>query len=300
MRITILGNNSALPAFGRHPTAQAVTVYGEVLLIDCGEGTQIQMQRFGIKWKNIRHIFISHLHGDHYFGLPGLINSMSLLGRTAPLHVYAPDGLKNIMDSILNVANTTLGYPLHYHTLTQGNHLLADELNYNVRSFAVEHGIACYGFLITTKTRGRKIVPLRCQQAGVPTEYYEELKAGKDFTSPTGIVVSNDSLTEEGPLPKRYAYCADTLYTESFLPIIDGVDGLYHEATYLHEEAEKAKLRYHSTAAQAAQLANKANAKLLLLGHFSSKYRELDDFQKEATAIFPNTIVTTEGQAYDL
>jgi ribonuclease Z len=300
MRITILGNNSALPAFGRHPTAQTVTVYGESLLLDCGEGTQIQMQRYGVKWKNVHHIFISHMHGDHYFGLPGLVNSMSLLGRTAPLHLYGPETLKPILDAILSAATTELKYPLHFYPLHGEGGLLVDTPSFSVTSFPVEHGIACFGFLVEMKTRGRRILPDKCRERGIPSDYFEQLKQGNDYASADGTIVPNGEVTTDGPTPKKYAYCSDTLFTESFLHVINGVDMIYHESTYLDADAEKAAARFHSTSVQAAKLAKLANAKQLLLGHFSSKYKELDPFGEEAAQIFPNVIVSVEGVAYDL
>lgn len=300
MRVTILGNNSALPAFGRHPTAQTVTVYGEILLMDCGEGTQLQMQRYGVKWKNVHHIFISHLHGDHYFGLPGLINSMSLLGRSAPLHLYAPRGLKAILEAILNVANTTLCYPLHFHELPDGEGLLVETEAFMVHCFPVQHSIDCHGFLVTTKTRGRRILPEKCAEHGIEPEHFESLKQGNDYITATGGVIKNEWVTENGPIPKKYAYCADTIYTESYLHLIQNADAIYHEATYLEQDADRATARFHSTAMQAATLAQKAGVKQLLLGHFSSKYKELEAFKEEATSIFPNTVVAVEGVAYDL
>ncbi|MBX2904564.1 MAG: ribonuclease Z [Taibaiella sp.] len=300
MRVTILGNNSALPAFGRHPTAQTVTVYGEVLLLDCGEGTQLQMQRYGQKWKNVHHIFISHMHGDHYFGLPGLVNSMSLLGRTAPLNIYAPAGLEPILDLILRSANTELKYPLHFHRLSGEGGRLVESPTFSVDFFPVEHGIECYGFLVETKTRGRRILPEKCKEYNIPVEHFEELKDGNDFVAPDGAIIKNAWVTAEGPEPKRYAYCTDTLFTERFLPLIQGVDMIYHESTYLEEDEDKAIARFHSTATQAAELARMANAKHLLLGHFSSKYKELEPFREQAARIFPNVTVSVEGVAYDL
>lgn len=300
MKVTILGNNSALPAFGRHPSAQAVSVYGEVLLIDCGEGTQIQMQRYGLRWRSVHHIFISHLHGDHYFGLPGLVNSMSLLGRTAPLHLYAPAELKPILDAILNVADTVLSYPLYFHPLPEGTALLADDPSFSVTCFPVEHRIQCHGFLIERKTRGRKLLPDKCNEFGIPAAYYEHLKQGKDYERKDGLLIKNEWVTDAGPAVKKYAYCADTLFTDSFLSTIQGADTIYHECTYLEKDLAKALARYHSTAAQAAQLAKLAGAKQLLLGHFSSKYKELEPFQEEASAIFPNVFVSIEGTAYEI
>ena len=300
MKVTILGNNSALPAFGRHPTAQAVTVYGEVLLLDCGEGTQIQMQKYGLRWRSVHHIFISHLHGDHYFGLPGLLNSMSLLGRTSPLHLYAPAELKPIIDAILEVADTVLAYPFYFHPLPAGSMLLVDDPSFSVTCFPVEHRIQCHGFLVERKTRGRKIVPDKCNEYEIPAAYYEQLKQGHDYERKDGLLVKNEWVTEDGPAHKKYAYCADTLFTESFLPVITGADTIYHECTYLEKDAGKAAARFHSTAAQAAQVAKMAGAKQLLLGHFSSKYKELEPFHDEASPVFPNVFVTVEGTAYEI
>ena len=299
MRITILGNNSALPAFGRHPSAQTVTIYGEVLLIDCGEGTQIQMQRYGVKWGKLHHIFISHLHGDHYFGLPGLLNSMSLMGRKEPLHLYAPPELKPILDSIMDVAHSEFSYPLYFHPLTDETTKLLETPSFSVSCFQVTHRIKCYGFLFETRYKGRKLLPEKCMAYNIPTAFYESLKQGNDYTRENGEIIKNEQVTEDPPPPKKYAYCADTLFTDNYLPVITGVDALYHEATYLESDIAKAVARYHSTAAQAAQIAKLANAGQLLLGHFSSKYKELDQFSEEACAVFPNTLITVEGAVYD-
>lgn len=300
MKVTILGNNSALPAFGRHPTAQAVSVYGEVLLIDCGEGTQSQMQRYGLRWRSMHHIFISHLHGDHYFGLPGLINSMSLLGRVAPLHLYAPAPLQPIIESILTIADTVLSYPFYFHPLPEGSALLVDDPSFSVTCFPVNHRIQCHGFLVERKTRGRKLLPDKCAEYNIPSVFYDSLKQGSDYEGEDGAIVKNEWVTEDGPAVKKYAYCADTLFTDSFLDVIQGADTIYHECTYLEADKEKALKRYHSTAAQAAQLAKMANAKQLLLGHFSSKYKELEPFREEAAVIFPNVFVSIEGTAYEV
>jgi ribonuclease Z len=300
MKVTILGNNSALPAFGRHPTSQIVSVGGTLVMLDCGEAAQIQMQRFGLKWRKLEYILISHLHGDHYFGLPGLINSMSLLGRTAPLHVYAPARLQHIIQEILDVADTVLAFPYYFHPLPEGAAVLEDNEQFSISCFPVEHRITCHGFLIERKTRGRKINPELCREYEIPAYFYERLKQGEDYIQKDGSVVKNEWVTEDGPSPKKYAYCADTIYTESFLPYIQGADTIYHECTYMHEDVEKATARYHSTARQAAELAVMANAKQLLLGHFSSKYKELNQFYDEAAAVFPNVFVTQEGAAYEI
>jgi ribonuclease Z len=300
MKVTILGNNSALPAFGRHPTSQIVSVYGELIMLDCGEGAQIQMQRYGLKWGKMQHIFISHLHGDHYFGLPGLINSMSLLGRTLPLHLYAPAGLQPIIQQILDVADTTLSYPFYFHPLPEGSAVLADTNIFKVTCFPVNHRIPCHGFLIERKTKGRKLLPDKCREYEIPAYYYDKLKEGYDYERKDGDIIKNEWVTEEGPTPKKYAYCADTIFTDAFLPYIQGADTIYHECTYLEADKEKAQARFHSTARQAAEIARQANAKQLLLGHFSSKYKELNVFRDEAAEVFPNVQVTIEGAAYEI
>lgn len=300
MKVTILGNNSALPAFGRNPTCQVVSVWGEDIMIDCGEGAQSQMHRHAVKWRKLSHIFISHMHGDHYFGLPGLINSMSLLGRTAPVYLYAPAPIMKMLQDIVDLAGAELSYPLHFTPLPEGSALLVDNDKFSVRCFPVEHRIPCHGFLIESKTRGRKILPAKCYEYEIPRYYYDKLKQGEDYERKDGTIIKNEVLTTEGPAPKKYAYCADTLYTDSFLEHIQGADTIYHETTYLHKEAEKAAARYHSTPIQAAEIAKKANAKQLLIGHYSSKYKDLYPFRDEARTVFENTLITLEGNSYDV
>lgn len=300
MKVTILGNNSALPAFGRHPTSQVVSVYGALIMLDCGEGTQVQMQRYGLRWRHLEHIFISHLHGDHYFGLPGLINSMSLLGRTAPLHLYAPAQLEQMMNWIFEVADTELCFPYTFHPLPEGTEKLVENDMFSVTCFPVNHRIQCHGFLVERKTRGRKLLSDKAKEYEIPAEYYDRLKQGADYERPDGTIVQNEWVTDDGPVPKKYAYCADTSFTDSFLDVIQGADTIYHECTYLGKDSDKAEKRFHSTAAQAAELAKMANAKQLLLGHFSSKYRDLEPFREEALPIFPNVQVTIEGTAYEI
>ncbi len=300
MKVTVLGNNSALPAFGRHPTSQVVSVYGEEILLDCGEATQIQMQRYDIRWRKMHHIFISHLHGDHYFGLPGLITSMSLLGRTAPLHLYAPAGLEKIINDILAVADTVLSYPLHFYALPEGAQLLVDEKSFSVSCFPVSHRIACHGFIIQRKTKGRKLLPDKCREYEIPAYYYDKIKQGHDYERKDGSIVKNEWVSEDGPSPKKYAYCADTIYHEDIIQYIKGADTIYHECTYLQADAERAASRFHSTAADAGRIAYLAGAKQLLLGHYSSRYRDITVFQNEAAAIFPNVQATIEGAAYEI
>ncbi|GAA4313176.1 ribonuclease Z [Compostibacter hankyongensis] len=297
--LTILGNNSALPAHGRAPTAQVVTYHNRRYLVDCGEGTQMQMSRYKIRRSKIGHIFISHLHGDHYYGLPGLINSLSLTGRKAPLHVYAPPELEPILQLQLQCADTQLGYELLFTPLTaEGTGLLLDEGDLQVHYFSTQHRIPCFGFLFREIHRKRKIDPERILRYAIPVEYYKRLQQGEDYTAPDGTVIPNEQLTLPPPPGRSYAYCADTRYTESLIPQVSGCDLLYHETTYLEHEAEKAFRRYHSTTVQAATLAVRAGVKKLLVGHFSSQYESLDPFAEECRPVFPRTETALEGVSY--
>ncbi len=297
--VTILGNNSAVPAFDRHPTSQVVTLDGNNYLVDCGEGTQIQMINYKIRRSKISHIFISHLHGDHYFGLIGLITSFSLLGHKQELHVFGPSPLKEIIDLQLKVADTQLCYPLHIHSITENGTLLDNE-KLSVKCFRTNHRIECYGFMFTQKRQLRKLDPDKAKEFGIPQSFYDRLKSGEDYTQKDGTVVKNDKVTTAGEPGRTYAFCADTKYDESLIPHIKDADMIYHETTYLDNLRERAESRFHSTSKQAAELAKKANVKKLLIGHFSSKYDTLEEFEMEAREIFPNTELALEGTAYTI
>jgi ribonuclease Z len=300
MKITILGNNSALPAHNRYPTCQIVNIDECFIMIDCGEAAQVLLKKHGISWNKIRHIFISHLHGDHYFGLPGLLNSMSLLGRTESLYLYAPAPLQQMIQQILDVANTVLSYPLHFVPLPEGSAILADNAVFSLQCFPVEHRIFCQGLLVTEKSKGRKLLAERCRYYEIPAAYYKQLKAGADYERKDGLMVKNDWVTEPGKQDRKYAYCADTLYTESFLQFVMNVDLMYHESTYLEIDKDRAANRFHSTAKQAAQLAVKAGAHKLLLGHYSSKYKSTEEFEVEARTIFLQSFASKEGDVFEL
>lgn len=295
--VTILGNNSALPMHDRHPTSQVVTLEEHMFLVDCGEGTQMQMNRYKIRRSRIRHIFISHLHGDHYFGLPGLLNSYALNGRTDALHLYAPPQMKQILDIQFQSAGTVLSYPLHFFPLEREG-LIADEKKFTVECFEVYHRIPCWGFLFREKPKPRKLVSEMLQQYNIPAYYYKHLKEGADYTGKDGELIRNDRVTKPAPPPSSYAFCADTIFDERIAAKIKNVDLVYHEATYLHELEERASSRFHATARQAATIASLAGAKNLLIGHFSSKYDILDPFLEEAAAVFPNTELALEGVTY--
>ena len=294
--VTILGNNSALPAYNRHPTSQVISLNDQVFLVDCGEGTQMQMNTYKIRRGKINHIFISHLHGDHYFGLPGLITSYGLLGRITDLYLHAPAALKPILDLQLNISDTKLPYTLHFQAL-ENTPVLIDEDHVMVECFKVFHRIDCWGFLFREKRNPRKINAEATEKYGIPISYYEKLKRGDDCVF-DGKTISNHELTIANKPVRVYAYCADTLYNETLVEKIEHVNMLYHEATYLKDKHEKAISRFHSTTVQAAQLAKLAKVKSLLIGHFSSTYEKLDDFLTEAQEIFPDTQLALEGQTY--
>lgn len=297
LAVTILGNNSAVPAFNRHPTSQVVTTDGTSFLVDCGEGTQTQMMLYKIRRSKISHIFISHLHGDHYFGLIGLLNSFGLLNRIPDLHLFAPAPLKEIIDLQLKVANNELPFNLQFHPITE-ERLLVDEEKYSIRCFRTNHQIECYGFSFAEKKKPRRLLPEKAKEYGIPSLFFEKLTMGEDYARKDGSIVKNEWVTEEGAKGKVYAFCADTKYYEPIIPHIKNADLIYHETTYLNNLAERAALRFHSTSGQAALIAQKAEVKKLLIGHFSSKYEKLDEFEKEAREVFANTDLALEGVTY--
>ena len=297
LAVTILGNNSALPAFDRHPTAQVVTMDEHIFLIDCGEGTQMQMAKYKIRRSKINHIFISHLHGDHYFGLIGLLTSMGLLGRSQDLNVYASPPLKDIIGLQLQAANIELPYPLHFHPLIQEGPIVR-EAKFEVSCFHVYHRIECWGFRFREIRAFRKVNPEKARQYGVPSSFFDRLKWGESYETQNGDIVENQWVTDPAIKAKSYAYSADTLYDERIIEKVQGVDLLYHETTYLKDLEERAGKRFHSTTVQAATVAQKAGAQRLLIGHFSSKYEKLEAFEQEAREVFPNTELALEGVTY--
>lgn len=299
LSVTILGNNSAVPAFNRHPTSQVVTQDGVNYLVDCGEGTQIQMIKYKIRRGKISHIFISHLHGDHYFGLVGLLHTFGLLTHKQELHVFGPAPLQQIIEMQMNVAETQLPYPLHFHTLS-GNAVLVDNDKIRISCFKTTHRIECYGFLFEEKEGKRKLLIDKIRKLNIPVSFYTSLQNGLDYITPRGQKIENDSVTAPPEKGKKYAFCADTRYDESLIPIIYGADMIYHETTYLDNMREKAFDRYHSTTRQAAELARKAMVKKLVIGHFSSKYCSLEQFEAEAREVFPNTVLAEEGSIYEV
>ncbi|MCC7224485.1 MAG: ribonuclease Z [Chitinophagales bacterium] len=298
--LTILGANSAKPAFGRHPSAQILQIGEKICLIDCGEGTQAQMIRYGVNSAKINHIFISHLHGDHYLGLIPLLDSMSLNKRTVPLNLYAPPDLMRVLDTHQAVSKAYYSYPIHFcPTQAEYSELVLDTPTFTVRTLPLAHvRMACTGFLFVEKPMPRKMLGEQIQQYNIPFDQIKDLKNGDDYILPDGTVIPNAELTIANRPPYSYAYCSDTAYTETLIPLIKDTTILYHEATYLKDMQEKAAERGHSTAEQAAQIALKAEVKRLIIGHYSSKYANLTPFVEEARAVFAHSDLAIEGNRY--
>ncbi len=302
--VTILGSNSAMPVYDRHPSAQVLNINEQLYLIDCGEGTQIQLQKYNIRPSKINHIFISHLHGDHYLGLVPLLDTFALLGRTAPIHLYGPPLLIKVIDLHRTINGWTIDdapYKIHFHPLDPLNsELILDSKKLIVKSIPMNHRVPCTGFLFEEKPKERKMLAEKITTFNIPYTAIPNIKKGADYTTTEGKVIPNEELTVPPPPTRSYAYCSDTAYNESILPIIKGVDLLYHEATYLEDRAELAAPRGHSTAKEAALIAQKAGVKKLLLGHFSSRYHELHPFVEEAKTVFEHSKLATEGHVFEV
>jgi ribonuclease Z len=299
LAVTILGNNSALPAFDRHPTSQVITMEDQIFLVDCGEGTQMQMAKYKVRRSKINYILISHLHGDHYFGLIGLLTSMGLLGRTQDLHIYAPAPLQDIIGLQLRVADIHLPYPLHFHIL-EGDAVIIREPKLEVSCFPVYHRIECWGFLFREVRPFRRVNPEKARQFDIPSSFFDRLKWGESYLTKDGKLVENQWVTEPANKAKSYAYAADTIFDERVAHRVRGVDMLYHETTYLKDLEQQAGKRFHSTTIQAATIAREAGVQRLLIGHFSSKYEKLHPFEQEAQEVFPNTELAIEGVTYKI
>jgi ribonuclease Z len=295
--VTILGNNSAIPSHNRHPTAQVLQTEDQLVLIDCGEGTQMQMSLYKIKRSRINHIFISHLHGDHYFGLIGLLNSLSLNKRTNDLHIYGPEKLQSIIEIQMDASGNGFPFTIHFHKLEK-EEILLETKKLSVECFKVNHRIECWGFIFREIKNARKIIPSEVNKYNIPKSFYENLHHGEDYVTAGKEVIKNEILTEPTEQPRSYAYCADTAFYNPIAEKIKNVDLVYHESTYLADLEKKASARFHSTSKQAAEIAKKAGAKKLLLGHFSSMYETLEKFKEEACEIFENTEIAEEGTCY--
>jgi len=295
--LLILGSSSASPTSERNPSAQLLNIAERFFLIDCGEATQIQLRRFKAKFQAIDHIFISHLHGDHFFGLPGLLSSMHLLGRKQELTIYGPKELKEVIDKINQVSETTLNYPVKWvFTSNQGLQLLFEDDKVEVFSFPLKHRIFCTGFLFREKPLSRKIDKYKLEKLNVSIADILLLKNGQDVVNNDGILVKNSEATLDPPPPRSYAYCSDTIYRPETTLFVAGVDLLYHETTFLDDQLDRAKKTYHTTARQASEIAKAANVKTLLIGHFSARYNDLNMFLDEAKPGFANCLLATDGK----
>ena len=299
--VTILGSSSATPVYNRNPTSQLLNCNEKFYLIDCAEGTQQQLIKFGLKAAKIDYIFISHLHGDHYFGLIGLLSSMHLNGRIKPLYIYAPAPIREILELQFKYSDTTLKYELIYHAIdpTQSEVILQNN-DVVVETIPLNHRIATTGFKFTEKKRLRKLLIEKLEKEEVAVELYPLLKRGVDLTLPNGDVLLNVDYTTDSAEPKTYCYCSDTLFDPQYFEQIRGCDTLYHEATFLHELLERAKETHHTTALQAGQVAQIVGAKKLLIGHFSSRYKTLSEILEETKSVFEHTSLAIEGTTFEI
>lgn len=301
MKLTILGCNAATPRKNAQTTAQLLDIKGNLILIDCGEGTQIQLRKLGIKFARIQHIFISHLHGDHFYGLIGLISTFRLLGRDADLHIYGPKGIKEIIILQLKLAKSWTDYSLYFHELESSkSEVVFEDEKISVTTIPLDHRVYTNGYLFKEKIGPRKINITAAKEYGVEVCDMENLKSGKDFIDSNGNTVSNAILTTDPDAPKSYAFCSDTAYKEDIVPLISEASMLYHESTFLDSHKDLAAKTKHSTAAEAAQIASKANVSGLILGHYSTRYGDLSAFVDEAKQYFDPVILSEDGKVIDI
>ncbi len=297
-KLTILGCHSATPRTLAHTSSQFLEMNNECLLIDCGEGTQRQLRKYKIKFSKIKHVFISHLHGDHFFGLIGLISTFNLLNRNAELHVYGPKGIKEIILLQLKLSKSWVDYPLYFHELeSKESELILENDKIEVYTIPLKHRVYTNGFLFKEKPQPRKLNMTAIQgHPQIDICDYQNLKDGKNFKNEDGTQIENSLLTTDPPKVLSYAYCSDTAYNEDIIPLIKGIDLLYHESTFLDAHDELATKTKHSTATQAASIAEKAGVNRLLLGHYSSRYASIELFQEEAKKIFNNVELAEAGK----
>lgn len=297
--VTILGSSSATPIYNRNPTSQALNINERIYLIDCGEGTQQQMLRFDVKPGKIDHIFISHLHGDHYLGLIGLLSSMNLNGRKKTMHLFGPPDLRKIIDVHLECSWTSIGYDIDFHPLhTDYSELILDNQDVTVETIILNHRIPCTGFIFRQKKPLLKLDANQLELYNVGRNQYFNLKKGKDFINEQGEAVPNSTFTITPEEPKSYAYCSDTLAGRDYIEQIRNVDLLYHEATFMHNLLSRAQETYHTTALQAGEIALEAGVENLLIGHFSARYKTLDGLLEEARSVFKPTELAIEGRLF--
>ena len=302
-QVTVLGCGSAVPTSWHNPSSQMVQYDNRQFLVDCGEGTQMQMIKYKVKYAKLDHIFITHLHGDHFFGLIGLMNTLHLMRREKTLHLFAPLDLHEIIRTQLRLTNTRLYYPLDFHALEdyRNDELLYENKHLSVRSFPLKHSVPVWGFLFRENPLHPNIDKAFVKKYKPSIEQIKTIKEGADFVSPEGKILPNDQITIPSPQPRSFAYCSDTAYLENTAEYVKGVDLLYHESTFDNSREELAGITLHSTAAEAARVALKAGAKKLLLGHYSARFKkDAQILQKEAREIFPESYLSDEGETYDI
>lgn len=293
--VHILGCGSALPTTRHFATSQVVNLRDKLFMIDCGEGAQLQLRKSRLKFSRLNHIFISHLHGDHCFGLLGLISTFGLLGRTAELHIHSPKGLEALFAPMLSFFCNTLTYKVIFHEFeTKTPSLIYEDRSMTVTTIPLKHRIPCCGFLFEEKPRPKHILRDMIDFYQVPVYELNRIKNGADYVTPEGQTIENSRLTRPSNPPRKYAYCSDTIYHPSIIPQITGVDLLFHEATFAQSEAARAKETYHTTATQAAQIAKDAGVKRLLIGHFSARYEDESVLLNEVLNVFSETLLAKE------
>jgi len=297
MELTILGCYSATPRVNTHPTSQVLSIKNHLFLIDCGEGTQVQLRKYKVKFSRIKHIFISHLHGDHYFGLVGLISTFMLLGRESELHIYGPKGIKEVIFLQLKLGKAWFNFPLVFHELeSKASELIFEDDKVTVQTVPLKHRIYTNGFIFKEKPADRKINIEAVKKATINLCYYNKIKKGFDVANEDGKLIANNSITFDPEKPKSYAFCSDTMYYPSCIPTIKNVTALYHESTFLNEHKHMCKNTRHSTAEQAATIAKEAEVGTLILGHYSTRYRQINVFKTEAELIFNNVVLAEDGK----
>jgi ribonuclease Z len=301
MKLHILGCYAATPRTWTNPTSQVLEIRNHLFLIDCGEGTQVQLRKNKIKFSRIEHIFISHLHGDHFFGLPGLISTFRLLGREKDLHIYGPEGIQQAITLLLKLGNSWTNYRLIFHELTSKNpEIIFEDTKVRVKTIPLDHRIYTNGFLFSELPGERKLNVLATAKYKIDKAYFSSIKQGKDVKMDDGSVIANSELSLDPPQTKQYAYCSDTGFNRELAPLLNGVDLLYHEATFLETEVHLAKKTKHSTARQAATVAKEAKVNRLILGHFSTRYKSILPFREEAIEIFKNVDLADDGKTFEI
>ncbi len=300
MNLTVLGCYAATPRTLSNPTSQILEMQNRLFLIDCGEGTQVQLRKNKLKFSKINQIFISHLHGDHCYGLIGLVSTFMSLARTNDLHIYGPKGIEQIINLQLRLSNSWTSYKLIFHELTSTeSEVIFEDEKVIVKTIPLKHRIYTNGFLFQEKIGERKLDINAVQEYEIETCYFQNIKNGKDITLNDGRVIPNEKLSFEALPPKSYAFCSDTIFDESIVSLIQDVDVLYHESTFLDSEAHLSGKTMHSTAKQAATIALKSNAKQLILGHYSTRYPSIELFREEAQTIFQNVLLAEDGKSFE-